>query len=381
MTGLSRLIGTAGLAGMSIAAMAAGGNPGQQTIAARPATNVFRIAPVATLSNPWAMAFLPDATLIVTQKSGELKSVATDGRVATISGVPPVSFQGQNGLLDVAIHPDFASNRLLYLSFSEPGPNGSSGLAVGRGRYVNGVLTGFAVIWRDEDKVGAGYGQTAGRMAFAPDKTLFVSAGERQLFTPAQSLQSSQGKILHMTDAGAALADRPFPGGNGATTYIWTLGHRNPLGIAFDPQGRLWEHENGPQGGDELNLIERGKNYGWPVVSNGTNYGDAPGVDTIPDHDSRPDFAAPQAWWNPSVAPAGLMFYTGTRFPKFTGNAFMGALAGQSLIRVVFTGNRVTTVRYDMGARIREVEQAPDGAILVLEDGSAGRLLRLTPKG
>ncbi len=362
------------------AAMAA--NPGHAEAPTVAASSVFRIKTVATLNSPWAMVFLPDGRLLVTQKSGELRTVDPEGVVSDpIQGIPAVAFNGQNGLLDVALHPKFAENRLVYLSYAEPGPRGASGLAVGRGRFVNGVIKGFEVIFRDGEKVGAGAGHMAGRLVFGLDGVLYVSSGERQMGSPAQSMTSIKGKVLRLTPTGKPLKSNPFLDGNPATDAIWTLGHRNPLGMALDPAGRLWQHENGPQGGDELNIVTRGANYGWPVVSNGTNYGDGPGVDTIPDHDTHPEFAAPKVWWNPSVAPAGLMFYTGAMFPAFNGNAFLGALAGSALIRVTVDGEVATeTVRYDMGTRIREVEQAPDGAIWLMEDGGSGRLMRLTPR-
>lgn len=354
-------------------------NPGQGQAPTVPASTVFTITPVASFDNPWAMTFLPDGRALVTEKSGNLRVVATNGTVsAPLPGLPPVQYGGQNGLLDVVAHPNFASNRSIYLSFVEPGPNGTSGLAVGYGRFVNNAIVGFRVIFRDPVKVSAGNGHNSGRLVFAPDKTLFVSAGDRQQATPAQDLATTKGKVLHMSSLGWALSSAPFKG-SADTRKIWSLGHRNLLGLAFDASGNLWQHENGPEGGDELNLVVRGANYGWPVVSNGRNYGSA--TDDIPDHDTRPDLAAPKVWWNPSVAPSGLMFYTGAMFPAFQGNAFLGTLAGQSLVRVTVTGTAATeTMRYSMGARIREVEQGPDGAIWVLEDGGGGRLIKLTPK-
>jgi len=362
------------------AAMAA--NPGHAEAPTVAATTVFKIKTVATLNYPWAMVFLPDGRLLVTQKSGELRVVDTQGVVSDpIPGLPSVSFNGQTGLLDVALHPKFAENRLVYLSYAEPGPGNTSGLAVGRGRFVNGVIKNFEVIFRDGDKVGEWQGHMAGRLVFGLDGLLYVSSGERQMGSPAQSMTTIKGKVLRLTSAGRPVKSNPFLNGDAATDSLWTLGHRNPLGMALDLEGRLWLHENGPQGGDELNLVTRGANYGWPIVSNGTNYGDGPGVDTIPDHDTHPEFAAPRVWWNPSVAPSGLMFYSGAMFPAFNGNAFLGSLAGSALIRVTVEGEVATeSVRYDMGTRIREVEQGPDGAIWVMEDSGSGRLMRLTPR-
>ena len=368
-----------GAAALSLTFAAHADNPGQGSAPTVAASTIFTITPVASFDNPWAMTFLPDGRALVTEKPGNLRVVATNGTVsAPLTGIPGVQYGGQNGLLDVAIHPNFATNRLVYLSFVERGPGGTSGLAVGYGRLVNNELQRFTVIFRDPKKVSEGNGHNSGRLAFAPDKTLFITAGERQQFTPAQDLTTSKGKVIHVTATGVALPSHPF-NGSALTNKIWSLGHRNLLGLAFDASGNLWEHENGPQGGDELNLILRGANYGWPIVSNGRNYGSP--TDDIPNHDTRPDFAAPKVWWDPSIAPSGLMFYSGSMFPAFSGNAFLGALAGQAIVRVTVTGTNATeTVRYSMGARIREVEQGPDGAIWALEDGGGGRLLKLTPK-
>jgi len=364
----------------ALPAVSAAQNPGQGTAPTVPAASVFTITPVATLSNPWAMTFLPDGRALVSQKSGELRVIATSGTVsAPLPGLPAVQFGGQNGLHDVIAHPSFGTrNRNIFISFAEPGPNGTSGLAVGFGRYVNDAIVGFKVIWRDPAKVSQGNGHMSARLAFGPDGMLYVTVGERQLATPAQALDSAKGKVLRMNANGWALTTNPFQGPL-PKRHIWSLGHRNLLGIAFDGAGRPWTHENGPQGGDELNLVVRGANYGWPVVSNGRNYGAA--TDDIPNHDTRPDLAAPKIWWDPSLAPSGLIIYSGLMFPAFSGNAFLGTLGGQSLIRVTLAGTDATeTVRYSMGARIREVEQGPDGAIWVLEDGGSGRLLKLTPK-
>jgi glucose/arabinose dehydrogenase len=360
--------------------LGANADPGRGKAATVPVGDAFQVTSVAALSNPWALAFLPDGRLLVTQKSGQLRIVGLDGQVSDpIPGVPAVAYSGQNGLLDVALDPDFATNRLVYLSFAQPGNGNTSGLAVGRGRLTNDRLKDFQVIFSDPAPVGRGNGHMAGRLAFAPDKTLFVSSGERQMGDPAQSLSSVKGKVLHMSATGQPIASNPFFS-EPAAAYVWTFGHRNPLGLAFDPAGRLWVHENGPQGGDELNLVEVGDNYGWPIVSNGTNYGDPPGQDTIPNHHTQPQFNAPEVWWNPSLAPAGMIFYTGSMFPAFRGDAFLGALAGQVLIRVRVTPDGAREkARYATDARIREVEQGPDGAIWLLEDGSAGRLLKLTP--
>jgi glucose/arabinose dehydrogenase len=268
---------------------------------------------------------------------------------------------------------------MLYLSWVEAGPGDTRGAVVGRARLsAPGTpprLEGLQVIWRQQPKV-TGRGHFGHRLAFSRDGFLFISNGEREKFTPSQDLGQALGKIVRLNADGSVPRDNPWAGRGGVTAQFWTMGHRNPLGIAFDAQGRLWQHEMGPKGGDEFNLIERGKNYGYPIVSNGSHYD---GRD-IPDHPTRPEFATPRITWN-GVSPAGLMIYSGRMFPQWRGDAFLGALSGKALIRVDLDGaNAREGERWDMGQRIREVEEGPDGSIYVLEDergGSGGRLLRL----
>jgi glucose/arabinose dehydrogenase len=345
----------------------------------------FDATPVADFDEPWAMTFLPDGRLLVTEKRGALKIMAADGRTATISGVPQVDYGGQGGFGDVVLHPAFASNGLVYLSWVEAGSGGNRGAVVGRARLAldpggGGRLEDLAVIWRQDPKM-SGRGHYSHRIAFAPDGHMFITSGERQEFTPSQDMKMNLGKVIRLTDAGAVPADNPFASQGGVAAQVWSLGHRNLLGIAFDADGRLWTHEMGPKGGDEFNLIERGSNYGYPVVSNGDHYD---GRD-IPDHPTRPEFNAPEVTWNPVISPAGLIIYSGSMFPAWKGSAFIGGLSSEALIRVVIDGTSAREAeRWDMGARIREVEQGPDGAIWLLEDereGSQGRLLKLTPKG
>lgn len=340
----------------------------------------FKSTEVARFEQPWAMTFLPDGRLLVTEKPGRLRliDVATK-QVGEIIGVPAVAYGGQGGLGDVVLHPQFASNRLVYLSYAESG-TGGRGAAVARATLNldasgnNGSLSNLQVLWR-QIKV-SGENHYSHRIAFDRDGKLWISSGERQKGTPAQDLQSNLGKILRLNADGSTPADNPFVNEGGVATQVWSLGHRNVLGVAFNTQGQLWTHEMGPSGGDELNLIERGSNYGWPIVSNGSNYD---GSD-IPDHSTRPEFNAPEAWWTPVIAPAGFIIYTGDLFPYFRGNGFIGGLASTALIRIQFDGNTGREVsRYPMGQRIREVEQGPDGAIWLLEDGSNVRLLKLTP--
>jgi glucose/arabinose dehydrogenase len=329
------------------------------------------------------MTFLPDGRLLVTEKKGALKILNKDGTIGTITGTPQVAYGGQGGMGDVVLHPQFARNNIIYVSWAEGGEGGARNAAVGRGRLVldgqGGRLEGLQVIWRQDPKISSP-GHFGHRIAFAPDGSMFITSGERMQFTPAQSMTGNLGKIVRLTESGAVPPDNPFRDKGGIAAQVWTLGHRNPLGIAFDGSGRLWAHEMGPRGGDEVNLIERGKNYGWPEVSNGSHYDGRP----IPDHPERPEFAAPKVWWNPSISPAGMIIYSGKLFTQRRGSALLGALSGRELIRVALEGSNAQKAdQCDMGARIREVEEGPDGAIYLLEDergGSGGRLLKLTPK-
>jgi glucose/arabinose dehydrogenase len=316
----------------------------------------FAVQEAGKFKEPWAMAFLPDGGALVTERPGRLLLWRQGAAAVPVQGVPKVDYGGQGGLGDVIVHPNFARNGLVYLSWAEAGQGETRGAAVGRGRLVQDAggarLDGFQVIWRQTPKV-EGRGHYGHRLAFGPDGKLYISNGDRQKFDPAQ-------------DKG------------GTTAQIWTLGHRNILGLAFNERGQLWSHEMGPKNGDEFNLIEKGSNYGYPIVSNGDHYDGKP----IPDHPTRPEFNAPEITWN-GVSPAGLMIYSGRLFPQWRGNAFLGGLSGKTLIRVQINGVTAREAeRFDMGQRIREIEQGPDGAIYVLEDerqGSGGRLLRLTP--
>ena len=372
----------------------------------------FRMEAVGNFDEPFAMAFLPDGRLLVTEKKGRLKLRAGDGRVVDVAGVLPVAAGGQGGLLDVAVSPDFAASGLIYWSFSEPQPGGSA-LALARGRLVGSGgparLTGVEVLWR-AGSAGPG-GHFGANLAFAPDGgSLFLSAGERQRFTPAQDPNQALGKVHHLTLDGAPAPGNPGAGQTGAATVqvadppansveaartsgrrvaarspnttpaeTWTRGHRNPLGIAFDEGGRLWEMEMGPKGGDEVNLLLPGRNYGWPRASNGENYDGVP----IPDHRAEDGFEPPKVWWNPSISPGGMMIYKGTLFPQWRGSMLIAALGGEALIRVALDGTDAAKAdEWPMGTRLRDVAEAADGAVWVLEDGgkgAGGRLLRLTP--
>ena len=369
---------TATLAPVSGAGRTAGGMSPPRVVPDPP----FTSTPVATFNEPWAMTFLPDGRLLVTEKRGTLRlaHVAT-GQVGQVTGVPAVAYGGQGGLGDVLLHPRFADNRLVYLSYAEAGSGSTRGAAVARATLTldasgnGGSLSNLQVIWRQLPKVN-GEGHYGHRLAFGADGKLWITSSDRQAMTPAQDLQSALGKLIRLNDDGSVPPDNPFAAQGGIAAQVWTLGHRNLLGIAFDNAGRLWTHEMGPAGGDELNLIERGSNYGWPVVSNGDHYDGTP----IPDHATRPEFNAPVAWWTPVIAPAGMIIYSGSLFPTFVGDAFIGGLASQALVRVRFDDTDAAEYRrYPMGQRIREVEQGPDGAIWLLEDAGNGRLLKLTP--
>jgi glucose/arabinose dehydrogenase len=346
----------------------------------------FQVAALGQFVEPWAMTFLPDGRLLVTEKPGQLRLFDPASRsTGEVTGVPAVDHGGQGGLGDVVLHPGFADNGLVYLSYAEVAPDDAQlrGAAVARAKLTldgsgGGALSDLEVVWRQVPKL-SGRGHYGHRIAFGPDGHLWISSGERQEFDPAQDMASNLGKIVRLNDDGTVPADNPFAADGDVAAQVWTLGHRNPLGIAFDGQGRLWNHEMGPKDGDELNLVVRGENYGYPIVSNGDHYDGRP----IPDHDTRPEFKAPAVTWTPVISPAGFIIYSGALFPDWQGDGFIGGLSSQALVRVEFDGEQAReAARYDMGQRIREVEQGPDGAIWLLEDqrnGAGGRLLMLTP--
>ena len=333
-----------------------------------------------TFNEPWAMTFLPDGDLLVTEKSGTLLMVHMHDRsTIPIQGVPQVAYGGQGGLGDIILHPHYKENNLIYLSYAEEDTSGKRGAAVARARFrptsSNPKLENLEVIWRQKPKV-SGKGHYSHRLAFSPDGKLFITSGERQKQEPAQSWTQNLGKVIRINADGSVPPDNPFQDKGELAKTFWSLGHRNLLGIAFDKQGQLWTHEMGPRHGDEFNLIIAGDNYGWPLVSWGDQYSGF----SIPDHDTRPEFHAPEVYWVPTVAPSGLIIYSGSLFPLWQGNAFLGGLRSESLVRIRIAGDQAEEVeRFDMGERIREVEQGPGGAIWVLEDGKGGRLLRLSP--
>ena len=367
--------------------------PGEKPQAQDAANGGFRTQVVAQFDEPWAMDF-DEGTgiLLVTERKGTLKQRLPDGRIATISGAPKVAYAGQGGLGDVAFAPGQAKpgtsldGRVVYLSWAEAGDNDTRGAVLGRGTLACSAplscqVQGLSVIWRQQPKV-TGAGHYSHRIAFSPDgKYLFVSSGERQKFTPAQDLSTNLGKVLRLNLDGTPAAGNPFAAKGSPSDQIWSYGHRNVLGLAFDAQGRLWDMEHGPKGGDEINLVKPGQNYGWPLVSNGDHYDGR----AIPRHDTRPDFAAPAISWNPVIAPGDFIFYSGQMFPQWRGQALLGGMNPSVLVRVAFDGETAREVsRTPMEHRLREIEQGPDGAVWVLEDGKepgASRLLKLTPTG
>ncbi|GAB6907288.1 Soluble aldose sugar dehydrogenase YliI [Desulfosarcina cetonica] len=345
------------------------GTKGAELVAAR----------VATFDEPWAMTFLPDGTLLVTEKRRVLWHVTNDGLKTEVQGMWNVAYGGQGGLGDVVLHPDFERNSWVYLSYAEFGDNKTTtGAVVVRARLDMKKsplkLASVERLWVQDPKV-TGKGHYSHRIAFGPDGKMFITSGERQKMAPAQDVSGNLGKVLRLNDNGTVPDDNPWQDHGGMARQFWSIGHRNMLGIDFDADGRLWVHEMGPRHGDELNVIVAGKNYGWPIVSNGDHYSGIP----IPDHNTRPDLEAPRAYWVPSIAPSGLVIYDGDMFADWKGCAFIGGLVSKALIRVDLVGDTAKEAeRFKWGKRIREVEQGPDGALYVLEDGSDGRLLKLT---
>lgn len=350
-----------------------------------PATPVadapFTVQEVASFNEPWAMTFVPGTrAALITEKSGKLKLWQENGPTLDVAGVPTVAYGGQGGFGDVIVAPDFATSGTVYLSWIEPGEGGTYGAVVGMATLVQGAaprLEGLKTIWTQSPKV-TGRGHYSHRLTFSPDgKYLFIGSGERQKFDPAQDMKANLGKIVRLNPDGSVPADNPFAAQGGVTAQIWSLGHRNILGLTFDGAGQLWNQEMGPKGGDEVNLVAAKANYGYPIVSNGDHYD---GKD-IPDHPTRPEFAAPKLWWNPAVSPAGLAWYNGDLYPGWKNSLLMGALSGEGLVRMQIDGDKLTkSDRWDFGTRIREVEVRDDGSVWLLTDGENGKLVKLVPK-
>ncbi len=353
---------------------------GDSVIAA--ATETFSVEEVATFNEPWAMTFLPDGRALITEQSGTMRLWSPDQPTVAVGGIPEVDYGGQGGLGDVVLHPDFAENGFVYFSYVEAGDGDTRGAVVARGILVvagddSASLNDVEVIWRQAPKV-TGRGHFSHRIAFSPDgQYLFIASGDRQKMEPAQDIENNLGSIVRL-DPDGGIVSNPLVGGGEVTAQIWSYGHRNILGLAFDGEGRLWDIEHGPAGGDELNLIEPGANYGWPLVSNGEHYDGTP----IPDHDTDASFRAPAAWWTPVIAPGGMIFYTGDMFPELTGDFLIAGLSSNAITHVEIDGDTAREVgRFTFDNRIREVEQGPDGTIWILEDGEEGRMIRLTAGG
>jgi glucose/arabinose dehydrogenase len=384
-------------------------NAGQQK--AEP-TLPFTLTQVTTLNLPWRIAFLPDGRMLITEKVGPVWLVTQLGVKTPVANAPAVLSEDQGGMLGIFLSPHYATDHNVYLTYAEPGEGGSS-LALARAQLSIGESTasleGLQVLWRQMPK-GKG-GQFGAAIAFSPDgQYLFLTVGERQRMTPAQDPNQELGKILRLTLDGKPAPGNPMAGQTGASsvplidppndteqakeatvlrTYTfptpnlapaetWSTGHRTPYGLAFAPDGRLWELEHGPRGGDELNLIEPGKNYGWPLVSYAVNYNGVP----IPSPDTRPDLTKPVIYWTPVIAPGNFTFYKGAMFPQWQGSALIGGMETKSLSRVTFDGNGGATPaeRWSVGHRIRDVAVAPDGAVWLLEDANPGGVFRVTPK-
>ncbi|ENU33245.1 PQQ-dependent sugar dehydrogenase [Acinetobacter parvus] len=341
----------------------------------------YRVETIAQFNEPWAITSLPDQRLLITERKGQLKLFDPKTKsIVNVSAVPAVSYGGQGGLGDVILHPDFQNNHWLYLSYASKG-QGGYGAEISRAKLdlsnpAQPKLTDLKTIWQQVPKV-SGQGHYGHRMMFGPDGKLWVSSGERQKFDPAQDMQSNLGKVLRLNDDATPVKDNPFIQQGGVTAQIWSLGHRNPLGMAFDPQGQLWVVEMGPKGGDELNRIVKGENYGYPIVSNGDHYSGLP----IPDHHTRPEFKAPEIDWTPVISPSSLMIYTGNQFPLWQQKALIGGLSSEAIIVVDLNAKPVKEVqRLEMKQRIRGLHQAQDGSIWVIEDGPKAKLLKLSAK-
>ncbi len=373
----------------------------------------FTMTTVATFELPWRLAFLPDGRMLVTEKIGPVWLVSQDGQKIQVANTPPVYWQGQSGMMGVFLSPAYANDQRIYLTYAEPGDYGG-GLALARAKLTatakSAKLDNFEVLWRQLPK-GKG-GQEGAQIAFSPDgQYLYLTVGDRQRFTPAQDPNQPEGKILRLTLDGKPAPGNPNFGKTGAATIplidpardteaaktapvvstytftgpnltpaeTWASGVRTPYGLAFSSTGELWEVEHGPRGGDELNLIEEGKNYGWPLVSYGNNYNGVP----IPRPDTRPDLAKPVLYWAPVVAPGNLMFYHGTQtFPQWNGSGFISGLSTKSLNRIIFDGHggAKAAERWDVGHRIRDVEEGPDGSLWMLEDANPGALIHVMPQ-
>ncbi|AKH42026.1 Soluble aldose sugar dehydrogenase YliI precursor [Croceibacterium atlanticum] len=348
----------------------------------------YAVSEHGSFAEPWALAFAPGTdTLFITEKAGTMKFLDTaSGTLGTVTGLPEVAYAGQGGLGDVAFLPGEdgpLAGRTIYLTWAEPGEGETRGAAMGRGTLACEsetacTLEDFSVIWRQVPKV-SGAGHYSHKIAFLPDgEYLFLSSGDRQKGDPAQDLGTNLGKVLRLNLDGTPAPGNPFADRGGVSAEIWSYGHRNLLGLEFDSAGRLWDLEHGPRGGDEINLVREGANYGWPVVSNGVHYNGDP----IPDHPTHPEFTAPAISWNPVIAPGDFIFYSGRLWPEWKDQALATGLATMALVRISFDDqfNGTEQARYDFGKRLRDIVEGPDGTIWIAEDGPGGRLLQLRPE-
>lgn len=388
------LLSTAALGVASCSAQATGETAAEARSTPGPAEDVavksgrdFTSREYGTFDEPWAGAFAPGTNVIfITERGGTMKFVdVPSGRLGTVSGLPKVDYGGQGGLGDVAFLPSereaTLGTRTIYLSWAEAGDGDTRGAVVGRGRLVCQEadacqIEGLSVIWRQAPKV-TGRGHYSHRIAVSPDgRYLFVSSGDRQKMDPAQDTSNNLGSIVRLNLDGAPAAGNPFSGQPGKAQDIWSWGHRNVLGLQFDAQGRLWDLEHGPAGGDEINLIKKGANYGWPVVSEGDHYDGK----VIPPHSTRPEFAAPAISWNPVIAPGDFVIYSGKLKPEWKGQALVGGMKPNVIVRVGFEGDKARELaRIGMERRVRDIFEGPDGTIWILEDKSGGRLIQLRP--
>jgi len=348
----------------------------------------FRVETFATgLENPWSLAFLPDGRMLVTERPGRLRILDKDGKLSPpVEGVPAVAAVGQGGLLDIVLAPDFAQSKIVYLSFAEPrGPSGAvnpNSTSLASARFVEeggkAKLTDVKIIFRQEPPIAGGF-HFGSRIAIARDGAIFLTTGERNLKTPSQDLTGHLGKVIRIRADGSVPPDNPFVGRADAKPEIWSYGHRNIQSAAIHPvTGKLWIVEHGPKGGDEINIPEKGKNYGWPVIGFGVDYSGA----VIHESTHKEGMEQPIYYWTPSIAPSGMAFYTGDAFPGWRGNLFVGALALNHLNRLELNGEKIVKeerLLADLGHRIRDVRQGPDGTLWLLTDARDGKVLHVVP--
>jgi glucose/arabinose dehydrogenase len=331
------------------------------------------------LEHPWSLAFLPDGRVLVTERPGRLRFVAQDGALSEpLAGVPAVHAEGQGGLLDVILDPRFAENSTIYLSYAEPRPDGTNGTAVARARLDGARLADLKVIFRQQPGIRSKH-HFGSRLVFARDGNLFVTTGERNSERDkAQDLGTHIGKVVRITPDGGVPADNPFAGREGALPEIWSYGHRNLQGAALHPvTGELWTHEHGPRGGDEINIARAGRNYGWPVITFGREYAGL----AIGEGTAKAGMEQPVQYWVPSIGPSGMAFHDGRGYPAWKGQLFIGALAATQLVRLAVEpdGTVLREERIDIGKRVRDVREGPDGALYLVTDEDAGEILRVVP--